>query len=114
MLPTFCRQEITRIRPGTKTSRGSTIPDWDPAVVNELKIGGCSVQPASTSLSQDGRILGIMDGMTAYLPNGSDVKAGDRILYDGLTYEIEGEPRVWVSATGAKDHILLNLMRYSG
>lgn len=114
MLPSFCRQEITRVRPGTKTSRGSVIPDWDPAVVKELKISGCSVQPASSSLSQDGRILGITDGMTAYVPNGSDVQAGDHIVFDGLTYEIEGEPRVWVSATGAKDHILLNLRRYSG
>ena len=52
--------------------------------------------------------------MTAYIPNGADVKSGDRIVFDGLTYEIEGEPRAWVSATGAKDHILLNLRRYSG
>ena len=114
MLPSFCRQEITRVRPGEKTSRGSTIPDWDPANVDTKKISGCSVQPASTSLSQDGRILGITDGLTAYIPNGSDVAAGDHIVYDGLTYEIEGEPLVWVSATGAKDHILLNLRRYSG
>lgn len=114
MLPSFCRQEITRIRPGTKTSRGSTIPDWDESVISTQKIAGCSVQPASTSLSQDGRVLGIMDGLTAYVPNGADVKAGDHIVVDSLTYEIEGEPRVWVSPTGAKDHILLNLRRYSG
>lgn len=114
MLPSFCRQEITRVRPGSKTSRGSVIPDWSPEAVDTKKIGGCSVQPASTSLSQDGRILGITDGMTAYVPNGSDVQAGDHIVFDGLTYEIEGEPRVWVSATGARDHILLNLRRYSG
>lgn len=114
MLPSFCRQEITRVRPGEKTSRGSTVPDWSESVVSTLKIANCSVQPATTGLSQDGRVLGISDGMTAYVPNGTDVKAGDHIVFDGQTYEIEGEPRVWVSATGAKDHILLNLKRYSG
>ena len=113
MLPSFCRQTITRIRPGVKTSRGSTVPDWE-HTDEPVDIAGCSVQPASTSLSEDGRVLGIMDGLTAYIPNGSDVKAGDHIIYDGNTYEIAGEPRVWVSATGARDHILLNLRRYSG
>lgn len=112
MLPSFCQQSITRLRPGTKTSRGSTIPDW--SVATSATISGCSIQPASTSLSEDGRVLGIMDGLTAYLPNGADVQAGDHIVYDGETYEIAGEPRVWVSPTGIRDHILLNLRRYSG
>lgn len=114
MLPSFCRQTVYRIRAKTKTSRGSTIPDWENPDVDPLAISGCSVQPASTSLSEDGRVLGVMDGLTAYLPEGSDVKAGDHIMYDGQTYEINGEPRVWVSATGGRDHILLNLRRYSG
>lgn len=113
MLPSWCRQSVTVVRPGTKTSRGSTIPDWEHPV-KETAIGGCSVQPASTSLSEDGRVLGITDGLTAYLPNGSDVLAGDHIIYDGETYEINGEPRIWVSATGGRDHVLLNLRRFSG
>lgn len=113
MLPSFCQQSITRVRPGTKTSRGSTVPDWDNPT-SSATISGCSVQPASTSLSEDGRVLGITDGLTVYLPNGSDVLAGDHIVYDGETYEINGEPRVWASPTGARSHILLNLRRYSG
>lgn len=112
MLPGFSRQQITRIRPGAKTSRGSVIPDW--ANAETITITGCSVQPAGTSLSQDGRVLGVTDGLTAYLPPGSDVKAGDRIEYQGETYTINGVPRVWVSATGARDHIQLNLERWSG
>lgn len=113
MLPSWCRQTITRIRPRMTTSRGSTIPDWSEPL-NKLNITGCSVQPAATSLDTDGRVLGIEDGMTAYLPNGADVQAGDRIMYGGQTYEIRGEPRVWMSATGGRDHIQLNLKRYSG
>jgi len=112
MLPSWCTQSITRKRPGTKTSRGSTIPDW--SRTNDLTISGCSIQPASTSLSEDGRVLGIVDGWTAYLPQGSDVKAGDHIVYDGNTYEINGEPREWQSPTGRTSHVMLNLRRFAG
>lgn len=113
MLPSFASQTVTRIRPGTKESRGSTIPDWSEDKVTTLTITGCSVQPASTGLSQDGRVLGISEGLTAYLPEGSDVQAGDHILYDGNTYEINGEPKVWAGAF-TRSNIQLNLIRWRG
>ena len=112
MLHSWCTQTVTRIRPGIKIQRGSEVPDWDNT--DELVIGGCSVQPASTSLSEDGRVLGIADGWTAYLPETSDIKAGDHILYDGDIYEINGEPRCWQSPTGRNNHVLLNLRRFAG
>lgn len=112
MLLSFYRQTVTRVRPKTKESRGSTIPDWDN--VDSLEIPGCSMQPASTSLSMDGRILGISDGFTCYMPADADVKAGDHILFNGKTYEINGDPREWPSATGRLDHIQLNLTRWAG
>lgn len=112
MLPSFYRQTITRLRPGEKTSRGSTIPDWDNT--ERKVISGCSVQPSSTSLSQDGRVLGVSDGLTVYGPADADVKAGDRIEYNGNIYTIMGEVLAWPSATGALDHILLNLQRWRG
>lgn len=112
MLPSFFRQTITRIRPGVKMVRGSEALDWDN--VSTLVITGCSVQPASTSLSQDGRVLGIADAYTAYLPAGSDVLAGDRIQVGSDVYTINGAPRVWPSATGGLDNIQLALERWSG
>lgn len=112
MLLSFYRQTVTRVRPGTKEVRGSAVPDWDN--VETLDIPGCSVQPASTSLSQDGRVLGIIDGFTCYMPADADVQAGDHIVYKGKTYAINGDPRDWPSATGRLDHIQLNLERWSG
>ena len=113
MLPSFCHQEVTRIRPGAKESRGSIIPDWSPDKVDKLVIKGCSVQPATTSLSQDGRVLGISESWTAYLPEGSDVKAGDRIMFDGEIYTINGEPKKWTAAARLSN-IQLNLQRWKG
>jgi hypothetical protein len=112
MLPSFCSQSITIIRPGTKEVRGSIVPDWE-HTAQPVVVGGCSVQPASSSLSLDGRVLGISDAWTAYLPEGTDVKAGDHILFDGNTYEISGEPRVWTGAF-TRSHIQLNLTRWEG
>ena len=106
------KDSITRIRPGEKTVRGSVVPDWSNA--SELTITGCHGQPASTGLSEDGRVLGIMQGITLYAPANADIQAGDRITYNGNTYEINGEVNVWPSATGALDQLVINLRRYSG
>ena len=113
MLPSFCNQEVTRVRPGTKELRGSTVFDWDADKVSILTIKGCSVQPASTSLSLDGRVLGINEQWTAYLPEGSDVRAGDRIIFEGETYEINGEPKKW-AAPFTRSSVQLNLTRWEG
>lgn len=112
MLLSFYRQTITRIRPSVKDVRGSLIPDWENATTKDIP--GCSVQPSSTSLSQDGRVLGVSDGLTCYIPADADVQAGDHIVYKGKVYAINGDPIDWPSATGRLDHLQLNLVRWRG
>ena len=112
MVGSFANDTIIRIRPSTITVRGSDIPDWENTT--SLRIANCSVQPASTSLSQDGRVLGITDGMTCYCPYDSDVQAGDRIQYDGMIYTVIGEPRKWKSPTGSRSNLQVSLERWSG
>lgn len=112
MVGGFANDTIVRIRPGVKTLRGSSVPDWENS--SSLTIAHCSVQPASTSLSQDGRVLGIMDGMTCYCPYDADVREGDRIQFDDQTYVINGAPRKWRSPTGNRSNVQLNLERWSG
>lgn len=108
----FWTQTIKRIRPGSKSVRGSHISDWDNTT--ELVIPGCSVQPASTSLSQDGRIQGITDGLTCYIPPTADIQGGDRVEYAGNMYAINGDPLRWTSPSGRISHIQLNLVRWRG
>lgn len=111
-LPSWANDTVTRIRPGSTTRRGSTEPDW--TVATSQSISGCSMQPASTSLSQDGRVLGISEGYTCYFPPGADVQASDRIGFDGKTYTITGELKEWRSPTGRVTHIQAQLERWSG
>ena len=113
MLPTFCTQEVVRVRPGTKYDRGTPVPDWSEDRITKATIKGCSVQPSTTTLSQDGRVLGISDQWTAYLPEGSDVLAGDHIRFDSKEFAIIGEPRVWTGAF-SRSHIQLTLTRWEG
>lgn len=112
MLPSWANDTIIRIRPGKVTRRGSDEPDWEKA--EELEIKGCSIQPASTSLSQDGRVLGIADAYTCYFPPGADVAAGDKIRFAGNDYQIMGEIRRWQSPTGRVSNMQANLERWSG
>ena len=113
MLPSFCRDTITRVRPGTTTSRGSTIPDWSTDKISTKTISGCSMQPASTSLSEDGRVLGISDLYTLFAPPDADIQAGDRIVFNSKTYTIDGDVRVQPAAV-CLDHIQITLRRYDG
>ena len=112
MLPSWCSQSIVIVKPGSKTSRGSVVPDWDNPS-KETTVTGCSVQPASTSLSLDGRVLGLSDAWTAYVPEGTEVAAGDHVKFDGMVFEINGEPRRWTGAF-TRSHIQLNLIRWEG
>lgn len=111
MLPSFCKDTVTRIRPATRESRGSVIPDWTNAT--EKDIEGCSMQPASTSLTQDGRVLGLLDEYTLFTPPDADIQAGDRIKYNGQVYQIDGDVRIQPAALRL-DHIEIRLRRFSG
>lgn len=113
MLPSFCKDTVMRIRPTTTQSRGSTILVYEETSSNTLLIGGCSMQPASTSLSEDGRVLGITDTYTLFAPPDADIEAGDRIKFKDKVYTIQGDVRIQPAA-GRLDHIELTLRRYSG
>ena len=112
MLPSFFNHGVLRVRPGVTIQRGSEISDW--SNTSELLISGCNVQPASTGLSQDGRVLGISEGLICYMPPDADVQAGDRIVYEGAIYTMLGAPKRWNSASGGLDNIQLDLQRWQG
>lgn len=112
MLPTFAKDTVVRLRPQYSESRGKSVPDWT-RQPQSLGIRGCSMQPASTSLSTDGRVLGISDLYTLYAPSDADIKAGDRIVFNDLTYEIDGDVRVY-PAPCRLEHIEVSLRRYHG
>ena len=98
MIPSFCSQSIIRKRAGVKESRGSTILDWNNTT--DITIEPVSVQPAGGSIDTNGRVLGITDSYNVYCNTDADVHAGDRIIFNGKTYDVDEEPGIWQSPTG--------------
>lgn len=105
-------ESVTRLRPATRTLRGSAVPDWEHAA--SATINECSLQPSTTSLSQDGRVLGIMDAMTLYAPYDADIREGDRITHGSETYAVIGVPKRWKSPTGRVSNMQVSIERWSG
>lgn len=71
------------------------------------------MQPASTTLTEDGRVLGIQDYFTLFAPSDADIDAGDRIEFDGKVYEVYGDVRCQPSALSL-EHKNIQLRRYKG
>jgi len=111
-LPSWFRQNVTRVRPGTKIVRGSEVPDWEHA--ETAVITGCSVQPSATTLSQDGRVLGVSESFSVYMPPDADVQEGDRIIYEGKLFVVRGIPGTWISPTGNLTNKQVIIERWEG
>lgn len=111
MLPSWCSDTITVKRPKMVDSRGTQVPDWSKATSHTVT--GCSVQTGQTSEDRDGRTATALMG-TVYLPPSADVQAGDRILFDGTAYTVQGEPMAWRSPTGAVTHKQARIAVWSG
>lgn len=111
MLPSWCSDTITVMRPTMVASRGTQVPDW--SQTTQHTIGGCSVQTGQTSEDRDGRTATALMG-TVYLPEGADVRAGDRIVFEGTTYTVQGEPMAWRSPTGAVSNLQARIAVWRG
>lgn len=111
MLPSFANQTVTRLRASKQMVRGKEVDDWKNA--DKIEIEGCSVQPASTSMTLDMRIADEAS-MTAYMPVDADVAVGDRVIYMDEVFAVFGKPKVWPSPTGGLSHKIVELKEWSG
>ena len=68
---------------------------------------------AYVPILEDGRVQGVMDGLTVYAPADADILPGDRIRFGGNVYTITGDPLMWPGAARLA-HMQLNLQRWRG
>jgi len=111
MIPSWASQTIIRLRAGTKIERGSAVPDWDNP--SSVTISNVSVQPSSSSINVDGRVLGLSDAYTVFCNPGVDVMAGDHIVYEDKTFIVNEDPRSWHSASGAVSNVQFTMVRWA-
>lgn len=112
MLPTaIAKDTVTRLRPVFISARGTKERSWENA--DELEIGKCSFQATGT-LSDFTNGYHTQTDATLYAPADSDIVANDRIVYEGITYEVLGETLKKIGVTGGLSHKVISLVRYKG
>lgn len=108
----FMRDSVTRQRATSTTKNGCEVPDWsNPSTAT---ITGVQVVALGTSRDFEGRVEQISDRRTLRAPYNADIQAGDRIVWNGCTYEVEGEVFHTKSPTGRVSSTRCTLVRWCG
>ncbi len=115
------RDTVTVLRAGSRVDGyGKTRPGTDWAASTSTVVTGCSVQPASAAsgVGTTEHVTSLGDlrvtGLRLFAPAGSDITARDRVVIDGLAYDVDGEIGVFHDAVGRADHIEAFLRRTEG
>lgn len=86
-------QVVTVLRAtATEDDYGNPVRDWTTAAVVEVR--GCSLQPLTGAEVTIGRDT-VVPRWRLWAPAGTDLLASDRVRYDGVAYEVDGEPQRW-------------------
>lgn len=108
----FFNETIIVVKPAVTEKNGKPQLDWDNA--NRVKVRRCHVQPSTTDRDYDGRLVSVSDELTVYAPISADIESRDRIIYEGDTYQINGEPMKWKSPTGRVSQQQIKIKRWRG
>ena len=108
----FFRDTVTRLRAPIESKNGLDYFDW--AQATELVITKVQVTAQSTSRDFEGRVLNVSDRRTLRAAYDADIKAGDRIVWQGETYEVEGEVFHTKSPSGRVSSTRCTLVRWDG
>lgn len=108
----FFNQRAEVLRAPTVDKRGSPVRDWGRA--ESHVIDRCLVTASSTSRDFDGRVTQAADRRTLRCPYDADVQAGDRVLFEGAVYEVDGEVFRTPSPTGRVSSTRCELVRWEG
>ena len=112
MLFGWCKQTVTVWRAPMVNVRGTKERDWRNAASHTLS--GCWLDSPTTSTDRTDPRESTSVRLVLYAPPASDILEGDRVEYDGHTYELDGAPMKRLSPTGRLDHIECNLVDWEG
>lgn len=105
---------VTRLRaPLVPDGYGGTERDWN--APDSLEVGPCAVAPlVEDEAHQRGRV-GVTEAWTLYAPYDADIEAHDRIVHEGRTFDVDGDPGRWRSPFSGREHgMAVRLVRQEG
>jgi hypothetical protein len=109
-------QTLIRVRAGTRPDRGgNTMPDWSTAT--RLLVAQVNIQPSIQQESHDETRAAKVTGWHVQSAEGTnpDIRADDRIEWDGMTLEVDGEVARWPALfVDAVHHIEFEMKRSTG
>jgi hypothetical protein len=107
---------VVRVRAGTTTDRGgNTVTDWAHATRTEIR--ALSVQPTVQDENTGDERTTVVTGWHVLSEPGTapDVRAEDRIEYQGMTCEVTGEVARWPDPLdGGVHHVEWTMRRVTG
>lgn len=108
----FMRDSVTIRRAPFKMKNGMQAYDWQNA--QEFEITNVQVTAQASTRDFEGRVMQVTDRRTLRAPYDADIQAGDRIVWNGETYEIDGEVYHTKSPTGRISTTRCTLVRFRG
>lgn len=108
----FMNDSVTRYRAPVTKYNGQDKYDWTNAVAKTIT--NVQVVAQSTARVFEDRTLNISERYTLRAKYDADIEAGDRIVWNGNTYEIEGEVFHTKSPTGRVSSTRCTLVRWVG
>lgn len=112
MALSFWKDEATVLRAPLITKNGMEKRDWENAVPHIIK--NVKVTAQATSREFGDRVTQATDRRTLRANYDADIEPGDRVIWNGDTYEIDGEVFHTVSPTGRASSTRCTLVRWEG
>lgn len=108
----FFKDSITVRRAALSTKNGMQVRDW--ANATEHTVSKVQVAGAATTRDYADRTLNVDDKRTLRASYNADIMAGDRVVWEGELYEVDGEVLRTKSPTGRVSSTRCNLKRWIG
>ena len=108
----FFRDTVTVLRAGLSNKHGMEHYNW--AEAEEITLTGVQVTAQGTTREFGDRVLNVSDRRTLRAAYDADIQAGDRVIWNGDTYEVEGEVFHTKSPTGRVSSTRCTLARWEG
>lgn len=108
----FMKDSVVVLRASIGVKNGMEFRDWDNA--DHHTINNVLVTAQSTMRDFDGRLGNVTDRYTLRAKFIADIKPGDRIVWRGHDYEVDGEVFHTQSPTGRVASTRCTLVRWEG
>lgn len=112
MALSFWKDTVTVLRAPTEKKNGMKYLVWDNATSRAVK--RVLVTPQTTTREFGDRIVQLSDRKTLRADYDADIQSGDRVIFEGITYEVEGEVFHTKSPTGHVSSTRCTLVRWEG